>query len=198
MRKEFVFVSGFTRCGSSLVMQMLSAGGMPVFYDFDMGYPAFETHFNTAGEIHGDMIGHATKWLEPLRSMPPCAAADARTIWLTRNHREQAKSTIKFATALGLERSLAPSTARLSKSYDRDEIKSRDEWGRIGPVLVVEFEMLVSDPKPEALRIAEFVGRDLDIGAMVDQVIPRSSRCLSYLLEAELIKSALGKEEETK
>lgn len=37
------FVSGFQRCGSSLVCQMLHAGGLPVFHDAAMGYPSFET-----------------------------------------------------------------------------------------------------------------------------------------------------------
>src|SRR3990167_11339264 len=36
-------VSGFQRCGSSLLCQMLAAGGLHVFHDPGSGYPSFET-----------------------------------------------------------------------------------------------------------------------------------------------------------
>ena len=87
-------VSGFGRCGSSLVMQMLEAGGMPCSGE----YPAFE---DEAGNLLlADMLsldymqtleGKAVKLLDPHRGKIP-KGPEYHVLGCSRDYGEQARS----------------------------------------------------------------------------------------------------------
>jgi hypothetical protein len=185
-----VIVSGFQRCGSSLVMQMLAAGGMPIFHDPSMGYPAFETQINMRGGPLDAYDGRALKWLEPLHLMPEKSGVEIQTIWMTRDHLQQAKSAVKFMTHVMGMRVRTSTTRKIMRSYDRDEAASIRAWERRGLVLIVDFETVLRMPASVASTVAQFIGRELDIAAMVGQVKARDASCLPYLLEAELVGAA--------
>lgn len=186
-----LFVSGFQRCGSSLMMQMLAAGGMSVVHDSEMGFPSYETHLNMTGEPLGSYDGHALKWLEPCHSMPPEVPFEIRSIWLTRDHWQQAKSAVKFMRACGVPNVRSSDAGRFKTSYDRDEPRSVKLWRKRGDCRIVRFEDLVKDAAWVAERVNEFIGGALDLAAMMRQIRPRSAKCLDYLLEEELM--AYGK-----
>jgi hypothetical protein len=168
-------------------MQMLAAGGMPVVHHPDMGYPSFETDLNLTGESLDPYDGHALKWLEPQHAMPPPVPFGIRTIWLTRDHREQARSAVKFMREV---MSLSVSESQFRRSYDRDERAAVRLWRQRGAVTVVHFEHVLRDARDVAKNVAAYIGRELDIDAMVRQVRQRGPACLPYLLEVELINAA--------
>lgn len=184
-----VFVSGFQRCGSSLLMQMLAAGGMPIVHDPEMGYPSYETNLNLTGGSLNAYDGHALKWLEPEHAMPPPVPFDMRVIWMSRDHKQQARSAVKFLRVV-MGMALPGSTARdFAGSYDRSEARSIRLWERRAAVHVLRFERLISDGLQCAEEIAAFIGNPLDVVAMARQVRPRSPKCLPDLLETELISA---------
>src|SRR5271163_1780808 len=88
-----VVVTGFGRCGSSLVMQMLHAAGFPVTGE----YPSFECeeyHFGGVAPPAG-----ASKILNLDCEAPP--GGPYRWIWLDRNPAQQVKSQAKLLRELG-------------------------------------------------------------------------------------------------
>lgn len=183
-------VSGFQRCGSSLMCQMLAAGGMRVFHDPGMGFPAYETHMNSGclDPISLNALdGRALKWLEPKRWMPPALTLGIRTIWLRRNVKEQGKSAAKFLREVGGVPITARTARVLAASYVHDEGSSQRLWQARGPVLVVRFEELLADPRSTSERVAVFLGIAMDVNAMVAQVRPRGPACLPGFLELDLI-----------
>jgi hypothetical protein len=188
---SIVFVSGFQRCGSSLMMQMLQAGGCPVFYDPGMGFPAFET----MRQIHQaddpswllPLNGHAVKWLEPRRQMPAGIPYDIQVIWMTREHREQAKSAVKFLSRVGGLNVPSNAWRGFAKSYGKDEPGAIALWRARGAVLVQRFEDVLGDPGACARRVSTFLGQPLCVDRMVAAVVPRDARCLPGLLELELL-----------
>lgn len=184
-------VSGFQRCGSSLMCQMLAAGGMTVFHDADMGYPAFET-FNTSTRAADPswleaIDGQAVKWLEPQRAMPAPVTPELRIIWMTRNHRQQSKSAVKFLREVG-GMILAPETARaFERSYRTDESRARAAWNQRGRVLVLSFEHVINEPYQSSESVQQFLDVSLDVFKMAAVPRPRPTNCLPGFLELDLI-----------
>src|SRR5262245_14505758 len=101
--ERITFVSGFPRCGSSMVMQMLKAGGFPLFYD-EGREAAYET--TLIFKLPGDCAwllrcqGRAVKLLDPHVYTPP-RELSYDVIWLERDPVEQARSQVKLLNALG-------------------------------------------------------------------------------------------------
>lgn len=117
-----VVVGGFARCGSSMLMRMLRAGGIPALADDQEGgleyHEAVELPDNHAWLAKAD--GMAVKVLDPHRCVVP-RQYDARFILMRRNVHEQALSQEKFLRTvlpgLPVERGYA---ARLAKSLASD------------------------------------------------------------------------------
>jgi len=94
MKDKIIVVCGLGRCGSSLMMQMLHAGGLTCTGEA----PPYEhpngamNHFNARWLTQ--QTDKATKVLLPhhVKFLP----ANYYFIWLERNPLEQAKSTFKF------------------------------------------------------------------------------------------------------
>lgn len=174
-----VIVAGFGRCGSSLVMQMLQAGGFPVTGE----YPSFEClAYNSGGAPPPD---GASKILDLHLNPPP--GGPYRWIWLDRNPNEQAQSQAKFLRLVCGLRIAGPEVHRLARSYKGDRETCFEVMRRLGgEVLSVTFEELVTESATTAARIASFVGlRDSERMAAV--VRKRPAGCLPYLLECDLI-----------
>jgi hypothetical protein len=189
-------VSGFQRCGSSLMCQMLNAGGLRVFHDQGMGYPSFETmsQFHRADDPTWleAIDGQAVKWLEPQRAMPAPVTPELRIVWMTRHHREQAKSAAKFMTHVG-GFVLPSKIARVfAASYDRDEPRAVHGWRQRGLVHVLDFAQILAEPARTASEVSAFLGLSLDVDRMAAEVRPRSAKCLDGFLELDLIAAAIG------
>lgn len=183
-----IIVSGFGRCGSSLVMQMLRAGGFPVTGQ----WPAFEDdRMMPVREVDNAVdltpfAGKAVKILDPHRftiasPLPP------RAIWLDRNHREQAKSHVKFLRlVLGLQ---PPANAAklFADSYKKDRDDALAALFRVSEgVQAMAFEHILANPANAARVLCRIVQRDLDLEAMAQTVIRRKASCYPGLLELEM------------
>lgn len=176
-------VCGFGRCGSSLVMQMLQVGGFPVTGE----YPAFEDErFST--EQQKAPAGVAIKVLDPHVFTPP--PGKYRWLWLDRDPRQQAKSQVKFMRKVVGVPCGKETVLPLAKSYERDRPACMEVIRRLGgPVLELRFEYVINSPRSAAVDIEVFAGcRDREKMAAV--VRKRSTLCLPYLLEEELLREA--------
>lgn len=189
-----LFVCGLGRCGTTLVMRMLAAGGAPVAGEA----PTFEryTHNELAAPATlAEVRGRAVKVLDPQRLgffHPLFDLRPRHAILLSRDTAEQAKSQIHFVRSLqeavsveagagprlytgaqpgnrGMRRTL---TARLI----RDQKAAQDTLRRAGvPITPLAFERILAEPQAMAERIA-FQLRPwwrLDAAAMAATVIRR-------------------------
>ena len=191
MTKPTILVAGLGRCGSSLVMQMLAAAGVPTIGTF----PAFEDDLNmrlpaldAQREFVERCAGKAVKLLDPQLHAPPIGL-EYRTIFLTRHPVEQAKSMLKL---LGTRNDRKARRA-MEHVVRRDTGRAREAVIRIGDgrCLYISFENLIHDPDHSARSIAVWVGLDrrqpLDVEVMARCVRRRAASCLPYMLELELL-----------
>lgn len=194
---ELIIVSGFGRCGTSLVMQMLHAGGIRCVGQ----WPAFEDewtarHHNSA-EWMAHAMGRAIKLLDPHRHVPP-RDLPARGIWLDRSPREQAKSIAKLNHLLSGHP--APNR-RIVRGYERGLITDRPAAMRAllqacaVDCIALSFEDLIRYPEALALRLVDFLAITPRVAAaerMASVVRPRGIGCYDGLLEVDLLDSAGG------
>ena len=175
-----VLVCGHGRCGSSLMMQMLQAGGYPtVGY-----YPAFE---DECVGIDADMFallrdssGHAIKVLDPqMREWPSPMDTQTRVIWLDRDRNEQGRSQVKFLRLIGgIEGIPQNAWKAFAASYGADTAFALKTFRDRGlEVLRITFEDLILFPHSTALRVSEWIREDLDLERMAGAVIRRSPKC---------------------
>lgn len=184
-----VIVSGLGRCGSSLTMQMLAAGGLKALG----AAPGYEVSQSMLGVLTPSWLTAqqdcAVKILDPHRLADDVLNLPGQSIiWLTRNLDEQAASQAKFLRLLagvpvnrkgarGLRSLLREDTDRCHRLLNR--LKA--------PVLRLTFEHLVTHPAGAAETIAAFLpDHGLDPHRMARAVVPRDTRCLPGLLELEL------------
>lgn len=183
-------VTGSTRCGTSLVMGMLHAGGVPAYAD---NFVSYETSKVLGLPRHAEWLvlceGKAVKLVEPLYLMP-LPRRSWRFILMRRDPMEQAKSQIKFIRMLGTPiADDAPTLGVLAASLKADLPKMRRQLGKLGPMIEVAFEDVLADPLGSARRIEAFLGVPLDTDAMAARVIPRSPACAPGL-DIEIAASA--------
>jgi hypothetical protein len=166
-----IVVSGFGRCGTSLVMQMLAAGGVPCLGRF----PSYES-----SEAVGP--GQAVKILDPQRAVPiPYAIpTTARVIWIDRDIKEQAASLAKFIAALSMLPVGRDERRRLAHSLRSDRPHALRALGS-RQTLMLSFEGLLSSPTTQADRILRFVGGSFDAAVAARQVRQRSPKCATGL-----------------
>lgn len=184
--EPIIMVAGLGRCGSSLVMQMLSAGGVPCIG----GYPGFEDlahHEQRAQDPHAwaaSSAGKAVKVLDPQRAPPPPGYA-YRTIILQRDPTQQADSMLKLidydrsrTMRRGMRASLSRDIPKMLQALPSDHRCK------------LFFERILAEPTVAARAIAGHLRMELDVEAMARCVVPRGPRCLSGMLEHQLVASA--------
>lgn len=184
-----VFVSGLSRCGTSLMMQMLSAAGLPCAGSF----PDFEVDAVSSGPVSRDFMqahaGHAAKRLDPQRAPTP-AGAPFVSIWLDRDPLEQARSQVKFLHLMGGEP--LPNRAQLRRWAAGLRRDRGDAVRAIAgqPMIVVRFEDLVTIPLPTAQRVAGWLSPWLTVDAqrMAAAALPRPAACQPAMeIEMQLV-----------
>jgi hypothetical protein len=189
VQEEIVAVAGMTRSGTSMLMTMLRAGGMHLFYDEGREW-AWET--SRVFQLPQDASwlqwarGSAVKLLDVQHYIPLPASERWRFILMRRDPAEQARSMVKFLRQLGgLD---ATNNAALAEGIRRDQKLSEKHLAKRGPVLRVAFEDVLKDPDREAERIGRFVGLDstAQIESMADQVLERAPANYPGLLETQM------------
>lgn len=184
--ETIVLVAGLGRCGTSLVMQMLDAGGFPVAGEF----PDYEFEEQMALPFNKHIwlpiaLGRAVKALDPFR-WPPPLGIDARCIFLVRNHREQMASQARFVGGAA-GRAQRRSGAKLLAKQEQTSLKQLSDVA-IGGVLKIAFETLITDPRRAAATLSFMLG-GLDVDRMVRQVRPRQPKALAWPLEPALVEA---------
>ncbi len=186
MSAATIIVAGLGRCGSSMLMQMLSRGGVPCVGD----WPAFEPEEAKAptAAFIAACAGKAVKILDPQRVGLP---GDVRVIWLDRDHAEQAKSHAKFLRLLlGIEVDRMQ-RRRLVNSFVRD---THAALALIGsrPVMRLRFDEVLSSPESAAQLVGDFTRhRGFDVAAAAAAVHKRSQTCAEGLgMELSLMGAA--------
>ncbi|VAX42559.1 hypothetical protein MNBD_PLANCTO03-1686 [hydrothermal vent metagenome] len=185
-------VTGLPRSGTSLLMQMLEAGGIPALTDSlreadddnPRGYYELEAVKRTAtddswlDEAGGCCVKIVTALL---RALP--GDRQYRVVFLRRDIDEILASQAKMLNRLGRS-GAALDTAELRRAFEED-LRATQEWLTHQPnirVLEVWYGNTVKDAAGEAARLAEFVGEDLDQHAMagaVDDGLYRQRRAKS-------------------
>lgn len=189
--ETITLVCGFGRCGTSLVMQMLEAGGFPVTGE----YPAFESSDIVSPSFINHAIlqgckGHALKLLDPQDYMIPHGISTA-AIWCRRDTAEQAKSHAKFLremTGIQVNREYRSSLARSFKEDISSAIKSLRRAG-VKRILDLRFEDIIARPRATAEQINMFCGGNLNVEKMASVVKRRNPDCAPDMsLELRLIE----------
>lgn len=182
-RSTIVIVSGLPRSGTSLMMQMLEAGGVPPLTDElrrpdgdnPRGYYELE---RVKALRHGDTGwlrragGHAVKVISELLSWLP---RDYRydVIFMRRSLAEVLRSQRLMLARRGADGPGA-SDERLKELYEK-HLREVEDWLGTRPeirAIHVEYAELVESPGPQVERIDAFLGVGLDTAAMAAVVDP--------------------------
>lgn len=175
-------VSGMPRSGTSMLMQMLAAGGIPALTDKVRtadednleGYFEFEPVKKTKQDSSwlDTARGKAVKVIYMLLyDLPPGYAY--RVLFLRRDLEEVLASQSKMLQRRG-EPGATVSTEQLKKIF-AGQLQKVESWlaGRDDfEVLYVNHRDVIEDPQREANRINEFLGNTLDATAMAAVVNP--------------------------
>lgn len=170
--KTFVLVSGLPRSGTSLMMQLLEAGGLPAMtdkvraadIDNPRGYFEWEAikQIGKKPELLDDpaIEGKAIKCISMLlRQMPP--HHQYKVIFMVRPVAEVVASQRAMTTRIGTTGAkLADDDLERGLRAHREEMR---RWGKSAPHIEwfeVSYPQLVQEPAPILAQLVEFVGRE--------------------------------------
>jgi hypothetical protein len=173
-------VSGIPRSGTSLMMQMLSAGGMDVLTDGQRtpdpnnprGYYEFELVKSLARNpaVIAEAEGKVVKVISSLLTSLP-SRFEYRVIFMRRQLEEVVASQDRMLGRLG-KPVPTTNTPSVIGAFEGHLKQIRDWLPRQSniSVLYVDYALVVEDVTREASRIASFLDRELDIRSMAAQV----------------------------
>lgn len=179
--KIIVIVAGLPRSGTSMMMQMLRAGGLPILTDgrreADDDNPRGYFEFEPATRLHQDSSwlpqahGRAVKIVAHLlRYLPLGPEFHYRVILMERGLAEVLASQ-REALARQRKSVAAISEARLGEVFSvQVRIAQRQLAEANVPMLFVDYARTVADPAATAVRLNAFLGGTLDEGAMAAAV----------------------------
>lgn len=190
MKPPVTIVSGLPRSGTSLVMQMLHAGGIPVLTDGlrvpDNDNPRGYFELESVKQIRtdkgwlDDASGKAVKIVHLLLMDLPCDR-EYRVIMLRRDMREVVRSQAKMLERLGRQGSTIAAD-RLGTIYET-QLRTVGAWLKERPnfeTCHLDYAAIVSDPMTAAATITEFLGMPLKVEAMAGVVDPNLYRNRSH------------------
>jgi len=179
-----VVVSGLPRSGTSLMMQMLAAGGMPILADGERvpdpdnprGYLELERvkHLKSDSSWLSTAGGHAVKIIHLLlKDLPTTHSYDV--LFMERDIGEVLKSQATMLARSG--RSGAPLPPERLAAVYHSQLASVRQWLSERPcfrVHSVRYPELVAQPAPTVDAVRNFLrgGQALDAAAMVSAVDP--------------------------
>ena len=185
---EFVIVSGLPRSGTSLMMQMLAAAGLPAMTDGQRladsdnpeGYYEWERirQMGRRPEILGEAQGKVVKVVAPLlRELP--ATHSYRVIFMDRPISEVAESQRRMIQNRGgAARSEDPGSMKmrqLMEAFRASTLAFIERDSRFD-CLVVNYPELVENPERWTHRISGFLNHRVEAGAMAAVVRPELYR----------------------
>lgn len=182
-KEPIIIVSGLPRSGTSMMMKMLEAGGIPPLTDkireADKDNPKGYYEFERVKQLDkGD-----TDWLPQargkvvkiisalLRHLP--ADYEYRIIFMRRNMPEILDSQRKMLIHRG-ENADDMDDAKMAQLFEK-HLQGTIHWIETQPnisVLYVHYSNMLTNPAPQIKRIGEFLGRHLDEDAMAEVVDP--------------------------
>ncbi len=180
--------SGLERSGTSLLMQILEAAGVPMSFDTESRPPDDNNprgYFELEG---GKIISRLMSGAFPLpdyrgrfikitafglKFLPP---GKYRIIYTERNIEEVLDSMEKMARVQDKDREETRASFVKLNAMIKDSISKRDDV----EALFVDYNRIVVDPKPEIRKIRDFLGADACVEAAmvaaVDQKLYRKRR----------------------
>lgn len=174
-------VSGLPRSGTSLMMQMLEAGGMPILTDFERkpdidnprGYFEWEPVklLPREPERIDEAESKAVKVVSQLLLSLP-AGRDYKVIFMERPLPEVLASQEKMLEHRGIK---GPSDAAVLTSAFREHMRELVAWLEERPEILIHrvgFRKLLRDPAGIANSVCAFLALDLNAEAMALQVDP--------------------------
>ena len=181
-RPFLTIVSGLPRSGTSLMMKMLEAGGLPVLVDnvreADVDNPKGYYEFEPVKALKAD-----ASWVAPARrqgrqdGLPPPDGPAARSRISRLVHASESRRGPRLAEgdARPDGQARARSTTRRWRPLFRDQFAKFDAWVKGRPnfrVLDVNHRGLVTDAAPILAEVDRFLGGGLDLDAMARVVDP--------------------------
>jgi len=200
-RAEILAVCGGGRCGTSLVMQMLAAAGVPW-----LGTPVsgeddrFRHHLDAIAQARGHAVKLLCPPLDPDNIPPAVAAERVAWIWLRRDASQQAESHGKWlAKVTGMPRPSRKHLGRVGNGLRRLNQRAPQRLQALAGhrLLVLDFEDLVDiqgrGGHRSAVAVARFAGLN-SWGPATSKMLqcirdrgPRGASCLSGFLEMDLM-----------
>jgi len=173
-------VSGIPRSGTSLMMQMMSAGGMPVLTDGQRpaddnnprGY--FEVESVKSLARNQDVLNQAEgKVVKVISSLLPNLPKnfEYRVIFMCRPLEEVVSSQNRMLERLGKEVPPTPTGAVIAAF--QEHLRKVRSWLSQQPnvkVIYVDYPAVVQAPEEQIAKICAFLGRELDRAAMTRQI----------------------------
>lgn len=166
---EFVLVSGLPRSGTSLMMQMLQAGGAPVMSDGKRsanednprGFLEWEDVKKLPKDpsVLGQAKGKVVKLLTPLLPYLP-GVHRYRIIFMRRPTAEIVRSQYAMLERAGKPRPLAEDELVRRLDAQVAAILAALAKAKQVDLLVVDYPGLVADPSAQIAKIADFLGKD--------------------------------------
>lgn len=197
MQKAVTIVSGLPRSGTSMMMQMIAAGGIPPLVDnireADIDNPKGYYEFERVKQVKEDQgwlaeaQGKVVKMVYRLLYDLP-SSYSYRVVFMTRDLDEVIASQQAMLARHGKDGG-GLDDARLAAIY-RTQLREVLDWLNAQPnfsVLGVSYHSVLNDPEPVIRQLNTFLGDHLDIAAMArvpDQSLHRQRR------EAEVVAGA--------
>ncbi len=183
-KDEFItVVSGLPRSGTSMMMKMLEAGGIPPITDElreadednPKGYYEFERVKQMDQGDTGWVVGSRGKVIKVisalLKHLPP--GEQYRVVFVRRNMPEILASQRKMLIRRGEDPDKMDDT-QMAMLFEK-HLRQIDEWLKAQPnfrVLYVHYSDVLTDPRPQIAAINEFLGSNLNTQAMAEAVDP--------------------------
>ena len=175
-------VSGLPRSGTSLMMQMLQAGGLPVLSDglraADANNPRGYHEFEPVKRLRSDRSwlpqarGRVVKIIHALlRELPLDGSLPCRIVFMRRPLDEVLASQ---QAMLQRDGKVAADPALLKRAYE-GQLAQLLPWLTTRPgvdMLSVDYHAVIQDPAAVAQSLRDFLGLPLDTAAMVRAVDP--------------------------
>ena len=185
LKKSIVIVTGLPRSGTSMMMQMLQAGGLPLLMDHqrpaDVDNPRGYFEYEPVKRLHRDaawLPGAAGKGVKIMAQLLGQLRPDltCRVIFMTRNMEEVLQSQAVMLERQG-RKGADLADKPLSRVFSAQARQARDLLAARGiPFQVVDYGEAVKDPYSAARGVNRFLGGGLDEVAMAETVDPKFKR----------------------
>lgn len=182
-KKVVTVVSGLPRSGTSMMMKMLEAGGIPPITDnlrtADKDNPKGYYEFERVKQLDkGDIAwvkdaeGKVVKVISQLLKYLP-EGHEYRVVFMRRNMDEILASQKKMLINRGEDPNKAPDE-EIASLFEK-HLQNVMSWMRIQPnvqVLYIHYRDMLDNPEPHVEQLTRFLGDHLDANAMISVVDP--------------------------